>query len=161
MIFAATAGLWGVMVTDMIQFCITMTSAFAAAYFAIHAPGVGGLHGLHRTFSGRNAPRCCRFCPNFGDRRNALAVFVIPIAVLWWSVWYPGAEPGGGSYVAQRMFAARSEVRRALRYVRVSSHALRPSPLALDRRALASTIVYPDHALDCGALSDPHPGANR
>ena len=55
MIFAATAGLWGVMVTDMIQFCITMTSAFAAAYFAIHAPGVGGLHGLIAHFSGRNA----------------------------------------------------------------------------------------------------------
>src|SRR5580704_1670874 len=54
-VFAATAGLWGVMVTDLIQFCITITSAFAAAYFAIHAPGVGGLHGLIAHFSGPKA----------------------------------------------------------------------------------------------------------
>ena len=106
-IFAATAGLWGVMVTDMIQFCITMTSAFAAAYFAIHAPGVGGLHGLIAHFSGHTA--ALSILPNFGDWKAALAVFVIPMTVLWWSVWYPGAEPGGGSYVAQRMLAARTE----------------------------------------------------
>ncbi len=142
LIFAATAGLWGVMVTDMIQFCITMSSAFAAAYFAIHAPGVGGLHGLVAHFSGRHAGALA-ILPNFGDWRNAVAVFVLPITVLWWSVWYPGAEPGGGSYVAQRMLAARTEsdalfgtfVFQAMHY------ALRPWPWIVV--ALASTIVYP------------------
>ncbi len=147
MIFAATAGLWGVMVTDMIQFCITMTSAFAAAYFAIHAPGVGGLHGLIAHFNRHNASMLA-ILPNFGDWRNALAVFLIPIAVLWWSVWYPGAEPGGGSYVAQRMLAARTESDALFGTFAFQAmhYALRPWPWIVV--ALASTIVYPDlHAI--------------
>jgi Na+/proline symporter len=142
-IFAATAGLWGVMVTDMIQFCITMTSAFAAAYFAIHAPGVGGLHGLIAHFSGHNAP-ALSILPNFGDWRNALAVFLIPMTILWWSVWYPGAEPGGGSYVAQRMLAARTESDALFGTFafQVMHYALRPWPWIVV--ALASMIVYPN-----------------
>ncbi|MGB8964477.1 MAG: sodium:solute symporter family protein [Candidatus Cybelea sp.] len=140
-VFAATAGLWGVMVTDMIQFCITMTSAFAAAYFAIHAPGVGGLHGLVAHFAHHGAT--LSILPDFRDWRTTLGIFVIPLTVLWWSVWYPGAEPGGGSYVAQRMLAARTEsdalfgtfAFQALHY------ALRPWPWIVV--ALASTIVYP------------------
>ena len=141
-VFAATAGLWGVMVTDMIQFCITMSAAFAAAYFAIHAPGVGGLHGLVAHFSGRNAATLS-ILPDFGDWKSALAVFVIPITVLWWSVWYPGAEPGGGSYVAQRMLAARSESDALFGTFAFQAmhYALRPWPWIVV--ALASTIVYP------------------
>jgi solute:Na+ symporter, SSS family len=141
-VFAATAGLWGVMVTDMIQFCITMTSAFAAAYFAIHAPGVGGLHGLIAHFHGARGGTLA-ILPNFKDWRTALAIFVIPITVLWWSVWYPGAEPGGGSYVAQRMLAARSESDALFGTFafQVMHYALRPWPWIVV--ALASTIVYP------------------
>jgi SSS family solute:Na+ symporter len=140
-VFAATAGLWGVMVTDMIQFCITMTSAFAAAYFAIHAPGVGGLHGLVAHFSGHAA--ALSILPNFGDWKAALAVFVIPMTVLWWSVWYPGAEPGGGSYVAQRMLAARTESDALFGTFAFQAmhYALRPWPWIVV--ALASTIVFP------------------
>ncbi len=141
-IFAATAGLWGVMVTDLIQFCITMSSAFAAAYFAIHAPGVGGLHGLiaHFNHSGAGA---LSILPNFRDWHTALGVFVIPLTVLWWSVWYPGAEPGGGSYVAQRMLAARTESDALFGtfIFQVMHYALRPWPWIVV--ALASTIVYP------------------
>jgi SSS family solute:Na+ symporter len=141
-IFAAAAGLWGVMVTDMIQFCITMTSAFAAAYFAVHAPGVGGLHGLIAHISATH-PQTLSILPNFADWQTALAIFVIPLTVQWWSAWYPGSEPGGGSYVAQRMLAARSEndalfgtfAFQAMHY------ALRPWPWIVV--ALASTIVYP------------------
>ncbi|MBV8067088.1 MAG: Na+:solute symporter [Candidatus Eremiobacteraeota bacterium] len=141
-VFAATAGLWGVMVTDMIQFCITMTSAFAAAYFAIHAPGVGGLHGLIAHFRGGHAGML-GLLPNFSDWHTALGIFVIPITVLWWSVWYPGAEPGGGSYVAQRMLAARSESDALFGTFafQVMHYALRPWPWIVV--ALASTIVYP------------------
>jgi solute:Na+ symporter, SSS family len=140
-VFAATAGLWGVMVTDMIQFCITMSSAFAAAYFAIHAPGVGGLHGLVAHFDPRAG--MLALLPNFHDWRAALGVFVIPITVLWWSVWYPGAEPGGGSYVAQRMLAARSESDALFGTFAFQAmhYALRPWPWIVV--ALASTIVYP------------------
>lgn len=140
-VFAATAGLWGVMVTDMIQFCITMTSAFAAAYFAVHAPGVGGLHGLIAHFRGHAG--MLAILPNFADWRTALGIFVIPITVLWWSVWYPGAEPGGGSYVAQRMLAARTESDALFGTFafQVMHYALRPWPWIVV--ALASTIVYP------------------
>jgi solute:Na+ symporter, SSS family len=146
-VFAATAGLWGVMVTDLIQFCITMTSAFAAAYFAIHAPGVGGLHGLIAHVERVNGG-ALSILPNFKDWHAALAVFVIPITVLWWSVWYPGAEPGGGSYVAQRMLAARSESDALFGTFtfQVMHYALRPWPWIVV--ALASTIVYPSlHAI--------------
>jgi Na+/proline symporter len=141
-IFAATAGLWGVMVTDMIQFCITMTSAFAAAYFAIHAPGVGGLHGLV-THVAQTHALTLSILPNFADPKTALAIFVIPLTVLWWSVWYPGAEPGGGSYVAQRMLAARTESDALFGTFafQVMHYALRPWPWIVV--ALASTIVYP------------------
>ncbi|HZV77397.1 MAG TPA: sodium:solute symporter family protein [Candidatus Babeliales bacterium] len=141
-VFAATAGLWGVMVTDMIQFCITMSSAFAAAYFAIHAPGVGGLHGLVARVAAHN-PSALALLPNFSDWHTALGIFVIPITVLWWSVWYPGAEPGGGSYVAQRMLAARTESDALFGTFafQVMHYALRPWPWIVV--ALASTIVYP------------------
>jgi SSS family solute:Na+ symporter len=141
-IFAATAGLWGVMVTDMIQFCITMSSAFAAAYFAIHAPGVGGLHGLIAHVAQTNAG-ALSIVPNFANWRTALGIFVIPLTVLWWSVWYPGAEPGGGSYVAQRMLAARTESDALFGtfMFQAMHYALRPWPWIVV--ALASTIVYP------------------
>ncbi|MBV9263741.1 MAG: Na+:solute symporter [Candidatus Eremiobacteraeota bacterium] len=141
-VFAATAGLWGVMVTDMIQFCITMTSAFAAAYFAVHAPGVGGLHGLVAHVRAHDASMLS-ILPNFADPKTALAIFVIPLTVLWWSVWYPGAEPGGGSYVAQRMLAARTESDALFGTFafQVMHYALRPWPWIVV--ALASTIVYP------------------
>jgi solute:Na+ symporter, SSS family len=142
-VFAATAGLWGVMVTDMIQFCITMTSAFAAAYFAVHAPGVGGLHGLIEHINNSHHAGTLSILPNFRDWRTAAAIFVVPITVLWWSVWYPGAEPGGGSYVAQRMLAARSESDALFGTFafQVMHYALRPWPWIVV--ALASTIVYP------------------
>jgi solute:Na+ symporter, SSS family len=141
-VFAATAGLWGVMVTDMIQFCITMTSAFAAAYFAVHAPGVGGLHGLIAHFAGTKAS-ALSLLPDFADWKTALAIFVIPLTVQWWSVWYPGAEPGGGSYVAQRMLAARSESDALFGTLAFQAmhYALRPWPWIVV--ALASIVVYP------------------
>src|SRR5512142_3347438 len=103
--FAATSGLWGVLVTDFIQFGIAMTGSFAAAYYAVQLPQVGGLSGLFQ----RLPPSSLHLLPDFSDWGVAASAFIIPIAVQWWSVWYPGAEPGGGSYIAQRMLAARSE----------------------------------------------------
>ena len=137
--FAATAGLWGVMVTDFVQFAIAMAGSFAAAWFALQQPQVGGLSGL----VARTDPRLLGLLPDFGDWTVALAVFVIPLTVQWWSVWYPGAEPGGGSYIAQRMLAARSE-RDALvgtLLFNVAHYALRSWPWIVV--ALASTLVYP------------------
>src|SRR5207244_7389181 len=104
-VFAATSGLWGVLVTDFVQFGIAMTGSFAAAYFALKQPEVGGLAGLFEKID----PKTLSLLPDFGDWDTTASVLFIPIAVQWWSVWYPGAEPGGGSYIAQRMLAAKNE----------------------------------------------------
>ena len=138
-VFASTAGLWGLLVEEFIQFGFAMTGSFAAAWFALHRPEVGGLSGL----VSRASPATLGFLPDFGDWPTALAIFVIPLTVQWWSVWYPGAEPGGGSYIAQRMLAARSE-RDALSgtlLFNVAHYALRSWPWIIV--ALSSTLVYP------------------
>ena len=140
--FASVSGLWGVLVTDSIQFSITMTGTFAMAYFAVKQPQVGGLAGLvHRL-----DPKMLNLLPDFGDWGVALSVFIIPITVQWWSVWYPGAEPGGGSYIAQRMLASRSE-KDALTgtlLFNAMHYALRPWPWIIV--ALSSILVYPQLA---------------
>src|SRR5712692_2991300 len=137
--FAATSGLWGVLVTDFIQFGVAMTGSFAAAYFALQRPQVGGLAGLLAKID----PRTLNLLPDFGDWSVALSVLIIPITIQWWSVWYPGAEPGGGSYIAQRMLAAKSE-RDALAgtlLFNAAHYALRPWPWIIV--ALSSLLVFP------------------
>jgi solute:Na+ symporter, SSS family len=137
--FAATSGLWGVLVTDFIQFGIAMTGSISAAWFALKHPDVGGFNGLLT----RLEPGTLNLLPDFSDWGLTLAVLVIPLTVQWWSVWYPGAEPGGGSYVAQRMLAARSE-RDALTgtlLYNVAHYALRPWPWIIV--GLCSLLVFP------------------
>jgi Na+/proline symporter len=141
-LFAATGGLWGVMYVDLIQFGIAMTGAFAAAWFALAQPEVGGLAGLVE----RLPAETLALVPDFGNWGLTLSIFVIPLTIQWWSVWYPGAEPGGGSYVAQRMLAARSE-RDALAgtlLFNAAHYALRSWPWIVV--ALASLLVFPDLA---------------
>src|SRR4029079_10510692 len=108
-VFAAHSGLWGVLVIDMFQFFIKMAAVIAAAYFAVELPQVGGLHGLVEKLTPMRGPGGVNYLnmlPDFTNNWNlAFAVFIMPIAVQWWAVWYPGAEPGGGSYIAQRMLA--------------------------------------------------------
>ncbi len=146
-VFAAYAGLWGVLVIDMIQFGVKMTAVIAAAYFALQAPGVGGLDGLITQLSARRGPGgldYLRVIPDFSNQWDlAVAVFLMPIAVQWWAVWYPGAEPGGGSYVAQRMLASKTEkdALAAVLFFNVAHYVLRPWPWILV--GLASLIVYP------------------
>ena len=137
--FAAIAGLWGVLVTDMIQFGIAMTGSVAAAYFALKQPEVGGLSGLIEKID----PNTLRLLPDFGDWGVALTIFIIPLTVQWWSVWYPGSEPGGGSYIAQRMLAAKSErdATWGTLFFNAAHYALRPWPWIIV--ALASMLVYP------------------
>jgi Na+/proline symporter len=137
--FAATSGLWGVLVTDFIQFGIAMTGSFAAAYFAVKQPQVGGLAELFR----RVDPRALSLLPDFGDWSLTLSVLIMPLAIQWWSVWYPGAEPGGGSYIAQRMLASKSE-KDALAgtlFFNFAHYALRPWPWIVV--ALSSMLVFP------------------
>src|SRR5690349_6266347 len=149
-VFAAHSGLWGVLVIDMIQFFIKMTAVIAAAYFALKAPQVGGLSGLIDKLSvtpGPNGINYLNVLPDFSNHWDmAVAVFIMPIAVQWWSVWYPGAEPGGGSYIAQRMLASRSERDSlgAVLFFNVAHYVLRPWPWILV--ALSSILVYPELA---------------
>ncbi|HEX6047959.1 MAG TPA: Na+:solute symporter, partial [Gemmatimonadaceae bacterium] len=109
------------------------------AVYAVRQPQVGGLDGLFD----RIEPSTLALLPDFGDWGTALSIFVIPLTVQWWSVWYPGAEPGGGSYIAQRMLAARSE-KDALGgtlLFNFAHYALRPWPWIIV--ALASILVFP------------------
>ena len=150
--FAADSGLWGVLVIDMIQFFIKMTAVIAAAYFAVR--NVGGLHTLVETLSAPRAAsdgatmiRYLDILPDFTSNWDmAVAVFIMPVAVQWWAVWYPGAEPGGGSYIAQRMLASKSEkdALGAVLFFNVAHYVLRPWPWILV--ALCSLLVYPELA---------------
>jgi SSS family solute:Na+ symporter len=146
-IFAAHSGLWGVLVIDMSQFFIKMTAVIAAAYFAVTLPQVGGLHGLVSKLSNVQGPGGLNYLnilPNFTSNWElAVAVFIMPLTVQWWAVWYPGAEPGGGSYIAQRMLASKSE-KDALGgtlFFNLAHYILRPWPWILV--GLASLVVYP------------------
>jgi solute:Na+ symporter, SSS family len=146
-VFAAHSGLWGVLVIDMIQFFIKMTAVIAAAYFALRLPQVGGLSGMVEKLSAIRGPGGINYLNVLPDFTNhwdiALAVFIIPVTVQWWAVWYPGAEPGGGSYIAQRMLASKSEKDSlgAVLFFNVAHYVLRPWPWILV--ALCSIIVYP------------------
>ena len=146
-VFATYSGLWGVLVIDMIQFFIKMTAVVAAAYFALNLPQVGGLTGMVDKLSALKGPGGLNYLNILPDFTNnwdiAVAVFVMPIAVQWWSVWYPGAEPGGGSYIAQRMLASKSEkdALGAVLFFNVAHYVLRPWPWILV--GLCSIIVYP------------------
>jgi Na+/proline symporter len=149
-VFAAHSGLWGVLVIDMIQFFIKMSAVVAAAWFALRAPQVGGLSGLMDKLSTMRGPGGIDYLSVFPDFASnwdlAVAIFIMPIAVQWWAVWYPGAEPGGGSYIAQRMLAARSErdALGAVLFFNVAHYVLRPWPWILV--ALCSLLVYPELA---------------
>jgi SSS family solute:Na+ symporter len=148
--FASVSGLWGVLVTDTIQFGITMTGTFAVAYYALAQPEIGGLAGLLRKVPAHSLA----LLPDFGDWTVAATVFVIPLTVQWWSVWYPGAEPGGGSYIAQRMLASKTEKDAVVGTLlfNVMHYALRPWPWIIV--ALCSTIIYPQ--LSDIAATFPH-----
>ena len=145
--FAAFSGLWGVLVIDMIQFFMKMAAVIAAAYFAVNSVQVGGLSAMVEKVSALQGPGGLNYLNMLPDFTNnwdmAVAVFIMPIAVQWWAVWYPGAEPGGGSYIAQRMLASKSEkdALNAVLFFNVTHYAVRPWPWILV--ALCSLIVYP------------------
>ena len=140
------SGLWGVLVTDLIQFVLKMGMVIVLAYFAVKA--VGGMDGLREGLhqAGRRAGRhgsVLSFVPDIGSAWMPLLTFFVYIAVTWWATWYPGAEPGGGGYVAQRMFSAKDERHSLLAtlWFEVAHYALRPWPWIL--AALASLVLYP------------------
>ena len=138
-VFAAVSGLWGVLVADFIQFGVAMTGSFAAAWFALQRPEVGGLEGLFAKLPAETYA----FLPDSSNWEVFVTVLILPITIQWWSVWYPGAEPGGGSYIAQRMLAAKSE-KDALAgtlFFNVAHYGMRTWPWIIV--ALSSLLVFP------------------
>ncbi len=140
-IYSAMGGLKGVIWTDFFQFGVAMTGAFYAAYVALSQPEIGSLNALfnHPAVQGK-----LDFFPSMDNPSVLLSMFIIPIAVQWWAVWYPGSEPGGGGYVAQRILAAKDENHAvgATLLFNVAHYALRPWPWIIV--ALASLVLYPD-----------------
>ena len=139
-IYTMLGGLRGVLITDFVQFIIAMIGAVAAAVVAVNLPEVGGLEQL---FAHESVRTKLSLLPDFSDTSLVMTVFLIPIAVQWWAVWYPGSEPGGGGYVAQRMLAAKDETHAmgATFFFNIAHYALRPWPWIIV--ALASIIVFP------------------
>ena len=139
--FSAVGGFKGVVYTDVILFFVAMGGAIGAAVYLVNLPEVGGIEAL---LVNENVAGKISILPDFADREALIALLIIPLAVQWWSSWYPGAEPGGGGYIAQRMFAAKNENHAigATFFFNIMHYALRPWPWILV--ALASLVVFPD-----------------
>ncbi len=139
--YSALGGLRGVILTDFVQFILAMIGSVGAAIVIVNLPQVGGLEKL------MTAPEVqgkLDLIPSIENKDLFFTLFLIPLAVQWWSVWYPGAEPGGGGYIAQRMLSAKDEKNAlgATLLFNVAHYALRPWPWILI--ALASLVVYPE-----------------
>jgi Na+/proline symporter len=139
LLYCITSGLWGVVVTDLFQFIIAMTGSVAVAYFAVRQPQVGGLDGLLTQLPSS----ILSFLPDWSSGWSVISPFLVLIAVQWWASVYPGAEPGGGGYVAQRMFASKDEKHSlaATLWFQVAHYAVRPWPWII--AALSSLILFP------------------
>lgn len=140
-VFSTAGGLRGVLLTDALLFVVAMFGSVAAAVVAVRHPAVGGLEGL---MSNAAVAERLRLVPDLTDPNVAIPFFLMPLAVQWWAAWYPGSEPGGGGYVAQRMLAAKNEghAMGATLLFNVAHYALRPWPWIVV--ALASLAVFPD-----------------
>ncbi|HYK82813.1 MAG TPA: sodium:solute symporter family protein [Gemmatimonadales bacterium] len=155
------SGLWGVLVTDLFQFVIKMGMVIVLAVVAVHAVGgiaamklkLAALDQLRGAASGSRGS-VLSFVPDVGSAWMPMLTFFVYIAVTWWATWYPGAEPGGGGYVAQRMFSAKDEKHSLLAtlWFNIAHYAVRPWPWILV--ALASLILFP-------GLADPETGYIR
>jgi SSS family solute:Na+ symporter len=140
------SGLWGVLVTDLFQFVIKMSMVIALAVFAVRA--VGGIDSMKTKLLAIDASRggqgsALDFVPNLNSAWMPLITFFVYISLNWWATWYPGAEPGGGGYIAQRMFSAKDEKNSLLAtlWFNIAHYAIRPWPWILV--ALASLILFP------------------
>ncbi|MBM3787496.1 MAG: Na+:solute symporter [Acidobacteria bacterium] len=152
------SGLWGVLVTDVVQFFIKMGVVIVLAVYAVDA--VGGLDALLSKLAALDTARgavpggkgsLLAFVPDLDSPWMPMITFLVYVSLNWWATWYPGAEPGGGGYVAQRMFCAKDEKHSLLAtlWFNIAHYAIRPWPWILT--ALASVVLYPD-------LADPETG---
>ncbi|MEX2568596.1 MAG: sodium:solute symporter family protein [Cyclobacteriaceae bacterium] len=154
-IYSSLGGLRGVVFTDFIQFILSFAGAIAAAWVAVNHPDVGGWDKLiaHEAVSGKLS-----FMPDMNNKELFLTIFLIPLFIQWWSVWYPGSEPGGGGFVVQRMLAAKDEKNAfsSVMFFTIVHYAIRPWPWIIV--ALCSIIVFPD--LDALQVAFPEASAH-
>lgn len=139
-IYSSLGGLKGVLLTDFVQFLIAMIGSVWATVYIINLPEINGLSNL---LSHPNVSSKLAMFPDFSNTEALITLFIIPFAVQWWSTWYPGAEPGGGGYIAQRMLAAKDEKNAtwATLFFNFAHYALRPWPWIIV--GLASLIIFP------------------
>lgn len=138
--YSSLGGLRSIIITDLIQFVLAMVGSIWACVYLVNLEEIGGLNQL---ISNDLISDKLNFLPDFNDYGTLITVLIIPIAVQWWAVWYPGAEPGGGGYIAQRMLSAKDErsAINATLFFNIAHYAIRPWPWILI--ALASLIIYP------------------
>lgn len=159
------SGLWGVLVTDLFQFVIKMTMVIVLAVAAVHA--VGGIDGMKQQLMAIDRAKnlatgthgsVLSFVPDLHSPWMPMITFLVYISMNWWATWYPGAEPGGGGYIAQRMFCAKDEKHSLLAtlWFNIAHYAVRPWPWVL--AALAAVVLY-QH--DPGFQKDPETGYIR
>ena len=153
-IFSTVGGFRGVVYTDFILFFTAMAGSIGAAVYLVNLPEVGGIDAIVNNES--IADKISMF-PDLTDKETLWTLLIIPFAVQWWSSWYPGAEPGGGGYIAQRMLAAKNENHAlgATLFFNIMHYALRPWPWIIV--ALASLVVFPDIA----SLSEAFPNISE
>ena len=149
-VFSTLGGFRGVVFTDFMLFIVAMIGSIAAAYFALGHAEIGSMKALleHPNLEGKTG-----FFPRVETKADGgltdanldlwMTLMVMPLVIQWWSVWYPGAEPGGGGYIAQRMLAAENEQHAtgAILFFNFAHYGLRPWPWIIV--ALASLVVFP------------------
>lgn len=146
-VYSAMSGLWGVVVTDAFQFILAMTGCIILAVIVVNSPEIGGITGMQEKLP----PFVFDFFPAINDVQSlggafalTVASFLAYIGIIWWASWYPGAEPGGGGYVAQRMMSAKDEKHSvfATLFFQIAHYAIRPWPWVLV--GIAALILYPE-----------------
>ncbi len=146
LLYSTMSGLWGVVITDFVQFALAMGGTIALAVFALHE--VGGLTTLTAKLAAQYGTehRILNFLPKVGSPWMPVSAFLVYVGVQWWAAWYPGAEPGGGGSVAQRMLATRDEKHALLAtlWFNIAHYALRPWPWIIV--ALVSMVLFPELA---------------
>ena len=153
-LFSTLGGFRGVVLTDFFLFFIAMSGSIMASIFIVNMPEIGGVVEL---FNHENVKDKISFLPDFNKKEDLIILFIIPLSVQWWSSWYPGAEPGGGGYIAQRMLASKNEKDAvyATLFFNIMHYAIRPWPWILI--ALCSLIIFPD----LNSISDKFPALSE
>lgn len=153
-VYSALSGLWGVVVTDAFQFFIAMAGCIILAILVVNSSQIGGMTGLQEKLADR--PFLLDFFPQIGSGVStvtgifslSIVSFLAYIGIQWWASWYPGSEPGGGGYIAQRMMSAKNEKHSlyATLFFQVAHYAIRPWPWIIT--ALATLVIYPELGAD-------------